>query len=82
MTTERKRVSWIVEIDGEICIVFAETNAKAKWIATRSYWDAFGRIKDKWPKVKARRAMGYDASYLAQKSTKAWTEEHVMETMK
>jgi len=80
--SEHKRVAWIVEIDGEICIAFAETRSKAQWIATRTYWDAFGRVKGKWPKVRACRAKTYDNSYLAQKPQTAFTEEHVMETIK
>lgn len=40
--------AWDVEISSMSCIVFATTKAKARWIAVKSYWEAFGRNKA-WP---------------------------------
>ena len=40
--------AWEVEIHHMSCIVFAATKPKARWIAVRSYWDAFGRTPN-WP---------------------------------
>lgn len=36
-------VAWEVEINYMSCIVFAATKAKAKWLAVKSYWDAYSR---------------------------------------
>ena len=51
--------AWIVEIHGLKAVVFAETRAKAKWIAVQSYWEAFN-CRGCWPNPKARRAKQYD----------------------
>lgn len=40
--------AWEVEIHYMSCIVFAPTKAKARWIAVKSYWSAFGR-RPNWP---------------------------------
>ncbi len=44
-----KRLAWEVEINGLSCIVFAETKAKARWIAVHSYREAYGHGRGYWP---------------------------------
>lgn len=36
-------LAWEVEIHSMRCICFAATKAKAQWLATKSYWDAYGK---------------------------------------
>ena len=74
-------LAWTVEIHSMTCVVFAATKAKAQWIATNSYWDAYGRRKGEWPRAKAWRATPYDKSRLRFEKPRAWSEEHVMDTM-
>ena len=74
-------LAWTVEIHSMTCVVFAATKAKAQWIATESYWDAYGRRKGEWPRAKAWRATPYDKSRLRFEKPRAWSEEHVMDTM-
>ena len=57
------------------CIVFAATKAKAKWLAVKAYWDAYGR--DGWPRPTAGRAERYDDSALRFREARAWTEDFV-----
>lgn len=83
MTTHIKPtelLAWTVEVDFMTCVVFAATKAKAQWIATRSYWNAFGRRKGEWPRAKAYRAKPYDKSRLRFEPPKAWIEEYVMDS--
>jgi hypothetical protein len=72
-------LAWTVEIHSMTCVVFAATQAKAQWIATRSYWDAFGRRKGEWLRAKAWRAKPYDKSRLRFEPPKAWGEDYVMD---
>ena len=74
-----KRVAWTVELRGHTCVVFAATKAKAQWIATRSYWDAYGN-DGTWPRAVARRAECYDKSPIAKDPRqRAWSEDYVMD---
>jgi hypothetical protein len=57
-------------------LIFAATKAKAKWIAVRSYWDAYGR--NGWPRPTAGRAERYDDSALRLQPPRAWTEDYVL----
>ncbi len=70
-------LAWFVEINYCTCVVFAATRAKARWIAVRSYWDAYGRRKGEWPSAKAWRAERYDKSRLRFESPKAFGEDYV-----
>lgn len=74
-------LAWRVEIYDKPCIVFAATQAKAKWIAVKSYWNAFGRSKV-WPRPKASRAQIYDNSALRLQKPQAWSEEYVRDSSK
>jgi len=74
-------LAWTIEIHSITCVVFATTKAKAQWIATHSYWEAYGRRKGEWPRAKAWRAKPYDKSRLRFEPPKAWGEDHVMDTM-
>lgn len=53
-------VAWEVEIHDMRCICFARSKAKAQWIATKSYWEAYGR--NGWPRARAWRAERHDKS--------------------
>ena len=68
-------LAWEVEIHAMTCIVFATTKAKAQWIATSAYWEAFER--NGWPRAKAWRAERYDASALRNQGRRAWSPEYV-----
>lgn len=67
-------VAWGVEIHDMTCIVFAATKKKAQWVATKGYWEAYGR--NGWPRAKAWRKPEYDQSMLAV-LPKAWSEDYV-----
>lgn len=73
-------VAWTVEIRDMTCVVFATTKAKAQWIATRDYWDAYGKNLG-WPRAKAFRARPYDQSRLRFEPPKAYSEDYVMDYM-
>ncbi|GEM_PF-6338320 len=69
-------LAWEVKIRSMSCIVFAATKAKAQWLATKSYWEAFGR--NGWPCACATRAERYDKSALRfHPNQKAWCEDYV-----
>lgn len=70
------KLAWFVEIHSLTCVVFAHTKAKAQWIATKSYWKAYGR--NGWPRANARRAPQYDKSCLRTHSPKAFSEYYVL----
>lgn len=71
-------LAWTVEIHSMTCVVFAATKAKAQWIATKSYWDAYGN-NGQWPRAKAWRAECYDKSVLRfHEHQRAWSEDHVL----
>jgi len=53
-------VAWEVEINYMSCIVFAETKAKAKWVAVKSYWAAYGR-NGTWPHCDIARRPFHDS---------------------
>jgi hypothetical protein len=78
--TRPELLAWKVEIDSMTCVVFAATKAKAQWIATRSYWEAYDRTNG-WPRAKAFRAKPYDNSLLRFESPRAWGEDYVMNTL-
>jgi len=70
-------LAWDVEIHDLHCIVFAETKAKAQWVATKSYWEAYGRRKGEWPRARAVRAPRHDNSRLGLEPPKAYSEDYV-----
>lgn len=70
-------VAWRVSIDDMSCVVFAFSKRKAQWLATKSYWDAFGRKRGVWPRASAARAPTYDESPLRSCPPKAYAEEYV-----
>ena len=74
-------VAWTVEIHSMTCVVFATTKAKAQWIATKSYWEAYDRRRGEWPRAKAWRAKPYDNSRLRFEGPKAWSEDHVLDCL-
>jgi len=59
-----------------ISICFAETPAKAKWIAVSGYWDTYG--KNGWPDVSVRREPQFDNSPLKNGKCVPWTRDHVL----
>lgn len=69
------RVAFSVEINNMRAIVFAETKAKAKWIAVRGYWDAYG--KNGWPRSTVRREPRFDKNPLREGERVPWTQDHV-----
>lgn len=72
-------LAWEVVIHDMTCICFATTKAKAQWLATKSYWEAYGRRLGEWPRAVAHRAERYDKSSLRlQPNQKAWGEEYVL----
>jgi hypothetical protein len=73
------RVAWTVEIHSMTCVVFATTKAKAQWIATKGYWEAY--TNNGWPRAKAFRAEHYDRSPLRFDPPKAFSEEWVLESI-
>lgn len=74
-------LAWEVEIHDMRCICFAATKAKAQWLATKSYWEAYGRRQGEWPRAKAWRAERHDNSRLALETRQqAWSEDYVANT--
>ena len=73
-------MAWTVEIHSMTCVVFATSKSKAQWIATSSYWEAYGKTEE-WPRAKAWRAKPYDNSRLRFEPPRAWSEEHVMDAL-
>lgn len=73
---EPEKVAWNVEIHDMHCIVFATTKAKAKWIAVKAYWEAYGR--NMWPRPVAGREPRFDKSALRNEPPKAYSEDHVI----
>lgn len=70
------RLAYEVEINSLSCVVFAETPAKARWIAVKGYWEAgYGR-KGLWPRPKASRVPWLDNSPLRDRERKAWCPEY------
>jgi hypothetical protein len=74
-------LAWTVEIHSMTCVVFAETKARAQWLATKSYWAAYGN-SGQWPRAKAWRAECYDNSVLRFHERRAWSEDHVIDAPK
>jgi len=75
---ESRLLAWFVELHSMTCVTFATTKAKAQWMATKSYWDAYGRRKGEWPRARASRAEHYDKSALRHATPqRAWCEDHV-----
>ena len=73
-----ERLAFCVEIDGFRSVVFAETAAKAKWIAVSSYWDAFGKTAG-WPCDAVYRLPRYDNNPLRDGKRTPWTEDYVQD---
>jgi hypothetical protein len=57
-------LAWGVEINSMSSIVFAETLPKARYIAVRGYWAAFGQRKGEWPRAVGWREPRFDLSSL------------------
>ncbi len=76
MSEEQPKVAWKVEVNGYSCIVFATTKPKARWIAVRSYWEAYSRNQG-WPSVSAWRVPRYDDSARKSDPPRAFCEEFV-----
>jgi len=75
-------VSWVVEIDNMMGIVFAPTAAKARYIAVRGYWDAYGRRKGEWPRATCKREPRFDAvSLIAQGRYGPFCRDYVEEAL-
>ncbi len=71
-------LAWEVELHSMTCICFAATKAKAQMMATKSYWEAYGRQKGEWPRARAWRKPIYDNSALRfSDRQRAWTLDHV-----
>lgn len=75
-TEKPTRVCWSVEIRSMTCIVFAETNEKARWIAVKAYWDAFGK-DGSWPGASARREPQHDNHSLRDGERRAWSPDYL-----
>lgn len=78
-TNTDKKVAWMVEIQDRTCIVFASTKAKAQWIATSGYWEAYGKNMG-WPRAVAWRAKVYDRCVLRHGNVRAYSEERVIDS--
>ncbi len=70
-------VAWEVEIHSMSCVVFAATKAKAKWIAVRDFWDAYGK-NGTWPHCNIARRPFYD-KFPHREQAKAHNPEYVRE---
>lgn len=68
-------VAWEVEIHSMSCVVFAATKAKAKWIAVRDFWEAYGS-NGSWPHCSIVRSPFFDA-FPHRGEAKAHNPEHV-----
>jgi hypothetical protein len=68
-------LAWEVEIDCQSCVVFALTASKARWLAVKAYWDAFGRTRS-WPHCSVGRRPFYD-KFPFKNERKAFTPEYV-----
>ena len=69
------RIAFGVEIEDMTAIVFAESKAKAKWIAVMGYWSAYG--KNGWPRPTAWREPKFDGNPLKDGARSPWTREYV-----
>jgi len=67
-------VAYEVEINYLSCVVFAATQAKAKWIAVKSYWEAYSK-NGSWPQISIARRPEYDR--FPHREPKAYTPEYV-----
>jgi len=67
-------VAWEIEINYMSCVVFAATKAKAKWLAVKSYWEAFGDRRS-WPHCNVARRPQYDR--FPYREPKAYSPEYV-----
>ena len=74
--SDQERIAFGVEIHNMTAIVFAETAAKARWIAVKHYWDAYGK-DGYWPCPVSWRIPKYDNNPLKDQGRKCWTEDHV-----
>ncbi len=66
-----------VSLNSEHCIVFAETPAKAKWIAFRGYKDAGYQTYNSWPPTTVKRIPRYDKCRLVDSPPRPWTPDYV-----
>jgi hypothetical protein len=69
--------AWEVEINYLTCIVFAATKPKAKWLAVKSYWDAYS-YSGSWPHTSVARRPQYDC--FPYREPKAYSPEYVRVT--
>ena len=57
------------------CVVFATTKPKARWLAVKAYWDAFGK-NGTWPHTTVARKPIYD-KFPHRAELKAFSPEYV-----
>ena len=72
-------LAYEVRIDGMRGIVFAESHAKARYIAALAYWDAGWCSRKVWPRIKSFRVPRYDGHPAAQRGPRAWSHEYLDE---
>ena len=76
MTDANRRVAWRVAVDGEACIVYHTTRAKAKWVAVAA-WRLAGYGSDgRWPHVGCARAPELDNGPLWSEQPCAYREDY------
>lgn len=74
LATGSASVAWEIEINYMSCVVFAATKAKAKWLAVKSYWEAYGDRRS-WPHTNVARRPQYDR--FPYREPKAYSPEYV-----
>lgn len=74
---EGAKLAFGVEIHEMTTIVFATTPAKARWIAVRGYWDAYG--KTEWPRPRSWREPFFDSNPLKDRESRCYTRDYVMD---
>lgn len=56
-------VAWrcvVADLAEAPAVVFSAVISRARYIAVRSYWDAYGRQNNRWPLVRIKRAREFD----------------------
>jgi hypothetical protein len=69
-----------VRVNGTLCIVFAATRPKAKWVAVKAYREAGYGKRGEWPIISICRDPMYDDHHFSRSAPRAYTEEHVKAT--
>ncbi len=78
MSTEL--LAFEVEIHSMRGIVFAETHAKARYIAALGYWEAGYCSRREWPRFTSKRIPRYDAHPWKNKGRRVWSPEFIEDT--